>query len=172
VLIGTSPVVAAAMAAFLLFACHIAKLESSPHLSYFLPHLHSTSQYSKVIALLALVASTSAFAPATFGVRTSMKLYRDYGKYDDKMWDNDAKVEVYGAWNPTAPRSVFNFNPFETWEGNSPDASGIFPGETGYKDPQRGDISFAIMMVQRAESEARAAAPKPGSAPGCAGCRT
>jgi hypothetical protein len=101
-----------------------------------------------------------------------MKLFRDYGKYDDKMWDNDAKVEVYGAWNPTAPRSVMNFNPFETWEGNSPDASGIFPGETGYKDPQRGDISFAIMMEQRAEADARAASPKPGSAPGCAGCRT
>jgi hypothetical protein len=132
----------------------------------------SATQYSKVLALLALVASTSAFAPATFGVRTSTKIYRDYGKYDDKMWDNSAKVEIYGAWNPTAPRSVYNFNPFETWEGNSPDASGIFPGETGYKDPQRGDISFAIMMEQRAEAEARAAAPKPGSAPGCAGCRT
>jgi hypothetical protein len=126
----------------------------------------------KSITLLALVASASAFAPATFGVRSSMKLFRDYGKYDDGMWDNAAKVEIYGMWNPAAARSVNNFNPFETWEGNSPDASGIYPGETGYKDPQRGDISFAIMMEQRAEADAREANPKAGSAPGCAGCRT
>jgi hypothetical protein len=138
----------------------------------FSPFLISPLQYSKTIALLALVASTSAFAPATFGVRSSMKLFRDYGKYDDGMWDNDAKVEIYGVWDPTAARSVLNFNPFETWEGNSPDASGIYPGETGYKDPQRGDISFAIMMEQRAEADAREANPKAGSAPGCKGCRT
>jgi hypothetical protein len=126
----------------------------------------------KLVLIAAAATAASAFAPATFGVRSATKLFRDYGKYDDQMWDNDAKVEIYNAWQPTAPRSVMNFNPFETWDGNSPDASGIFPGETGYKDPARGDISFAIMMVQRAEADARAASPKPGSNPGCAGCRS
>jgi hypothetical protein len=69
-------------------------------------------------------------APATFGVRSSMKLFRDYGKYDHGM-DNNAKVEIYEPGTPLPPRTVLNFNPFETWEGNSPDASGIYPGETG-----------------------------------------
>lgn len=31
--------------------------------------------------------------------------------------------------DPNAPRSTRNFNPFETFKGNSPDASGIYPGE-------------------------------------------
>lgn len=83
-----------------------------------------------------------------------------------------AKKDVYGSWDPTQPRSATNFNPFETWDGNSPDASGFYPGEGFYKDPTRGDVSFAIMMAERAESEERAANPKAGSAPGCPGCRS
>jgi len=59
-----------------------------------------------------------------------------------------------------------------TVEGNSPDASGRYPGEPFYKDPMRGDVSFAIMMAERAEADARKAAPKAGEAPGCKGCRT
>merc|ERR1719215_2157562 len=38
----------------------------------------------------------------------------EYGKYDEQMWDNDAKKEIYAAWNPNSPRSANNFNPFET----------------------------------------------------------
>ena len=78
---------------------------------------------------------------------------------------------MYNSWDPSAPRSVLNFNPFETFGGNSPDASGFYPGENWYKDPVRGDINFAQMMAERAEAEERAANPKPGSSPGCAGCR-
>jgi hypothetical protein len=128
----------------------------------------------KSVIIAVCIAGASAFAPiqTTGRVATQVSMAREYGKYDDGMWDNDAKIEIYGAWDPSAPRSPNNFNPFETWEGNSPDASGIFPGETGYKDPQRGDISFQIMMDQRKEAEERAANPKPGSAPGCPGCRT
>lgn len=59
-----------------------------------------------------------------------------------------------------------NFNPFETFQGNSPDASGYYPGETFYKDPTRGDINFALMMVEQKEAEERAASPKPGDVPG------
>jgi hypothetical protein len=125
----------------------------------------------KTVILALCAAGAVAFAPLQ-APRFTTSLNRAYGKYDDGLWDNFAKVEIYNAWDPTAPRSEFNFNPFETWDGNSPDASGYFPGEIRYKDPQRGDISFAIMMAERAESEERAANPKAGSAPGCAGCRT
>merc|ERR1719416_376640 len=64
-----------------------------------------------------------------------------------------------------------NFNPFETYKGNSPDASGVYPGEPRYKDPTRGDVSFAIMMEEKAESEEREKNPKAGSEPGCPGCK-
>jgi hypothetical protein len=122
-----------------------------------------------------------------------------------------AKKAVYAEWNPAAPRSALNFNPFETFEGNSPDCSGYYPGEVRhrslrrpwpadadrvwppvshtrlhslspslfsmnkqgrYKDPLRGDVNFQSMMAERAEAEERNANPKPGSAPGCPGCRT
>ena len=79
-----------------------------------------------------------------------------YGEYDDKLWDNDAKKEIYAKWDPNQPRSPLNFNPFETWDGNSPDASGFYPGEIRYKDPQRGDVNFQQMMDERAEAEERA----------------
>ena len=88
------------------------------------------------------------------------------------MWDNEAKKEIYNAWDPNSPRSPMNFNPFETFLGNSPDASGYYPGEAFYKDPSRGNINFAQMMIERGEAEERAANPKPGNAPGCKGCRT
>ena len=122
-------------------------------------------------AILALtVAGAAAFAPVQTP-RVSTALNLEYGKYDDQLWDNNAKKEIYAAWDPNTPRSVDNFNPFETWDGNSPDASGFYPGEIRYKDPARGDVSFDIMMAERAEAEQRAANPKPGDAPGCPGCR-
>lgn len=122
-------------------------------------------------AILALtVAGAAAFAPVQTP-RVSTALNLEYGKYDDQLWDNNAKKEIYAAWDPNAPRSVTNFNPFETWDGNSPDASGFYPGEIRYKDPARGDVSFDIMMAERAEAEERAANPKPGDTPGCPGCR-
>ena len=125
-----------------------------------------------VIAALALVASASAFAPSNFGVaRAPTQLFFQYGVYDDKLWDNEAKKDVYNQWDPNAPRSGLNFNPFETYGGNSPDASGIYPGELRYKDPQRGDVNFQSMMDERTEAEERAANPKPGNVPGCAGCK-
>lgn len=94
-----------------------------------------------------------------------------YGKYDDQMWDNEAKKEIYAAWDPNSPRSPMNFNPFETFEGNTPDASGFYPGEGWYKDPSRGDVNFQTMMVEREEADERAANPKAGDKPGCPGCR-
>lgn len=125
----------------------------------------------KLVAISALFASASAFAPSQFGARVSTNLNIQYGEYDDKLWDNDAKKVIYEKWDPNSPRSTTNFNPFETFGGNSPDASGIYPGEQFYKDPIRGDVSFAIMMAEKAEAEERAANPKPGNVPGCPGCK-
>jgi len=94
-----------------------------------------------------------------------------YGKYDDQLWDHAAKKDVYAAWDPNSPRSGTNFNPFETFEGNSPDASGVYPGENRYKDPIRGDVNFQQMLDEKADIEAMQAAPKAGAAPGCPGCK-
>ena len=124
------------------------------------------------LATIAFAASATAFAPATpFGTRVvkSGALFIELGDYDDKLWDNDSKKDVYNRWDPNSPRSTKNFNPFETFGGNSPDASGIFPGESFYKDPKRGDVSFQQMMDERAEAEQRAAMPKPGDVQGAPG---
>lgn len=132
-----------------------------------------TSQFTKVVALSALIAGASAFTTSpAFGVgRKSTAVYFEYGEYDEKLWDNDAKKDVYGKWDPSQPRTSKNFNPFETFDGNSPDASGKYPGEKWYKDPIRGDVSFTLMMEERKEAEEREKNPKPGDVPGCPGCR-
>ena len=143
----------------------------SHHILFLFFHLKIQFKSVAIVALTA--ASASAFAPSKFGARTVTSLNQafQYGKYDEKLWDNDAKKEVYEAWDPNAPRTVDNFNPFETLEGNSPDASGMYPGEMRYKDPMRGDVSFAKMMEERTEAEERAANPKAGDVPGCPGCK-
>lgn len=99
------------------------------HRRFFLTFpLFSTNLQMKVTLALALAASASAFVPA-MNARAPTHLNFEYGEYDDKLWDNDAKKEIYDKWDPSAPRSPLNFNPFETYKGNSCDASGIFPGE-------------------------------------------
>ena len=67
-------------------------------------------------------------------------------------------------WEPTAPRSPDNFNPFEKNEdGNVCDTSGYFPGEGKYTDPMRPDTSFAIMQAEaKIYAEIDAMPPKPG----------
>ena len=124
----------------------------------------------KFAVFATLVASASAFAPASVS-RASTALNLEYGEMDGQLWDNDAKKKIYEKFDPKSPRSVHNFNPFETFEGNSPDCSGYYPGEKGYKDPQRGDVSYAKMLVEREEIEERLANPKDGYTPGCAGCK-
>lgn len=89
--------------------------------------LHPLLQLTKV-CLVALVASASAFVPSQ-NARLTTKLNFEYGEYDEKLWDQVAKKDVYNKWDPSSPRSGKNFNPFETFKGNSPDASGVFPGE-------------------------------------------
>lgn len=71
--------------------------------------------------ILALTAATvTAFAPAAPQRTSSTALFLEMGAYDGKLWDNEAKKTVYEAWDPSSPRTVNNFNPFETWDGNSP----------------------------------------------------
>jgi hypothetical protein len=122
-------------------------------------------------AVIALATGASAFAPALTGARFSTHLNFEYGKYDEQLWDHAAKKDVYATWDPNAPRSTTNFNPFETFQGNSPDASGIYPGENRYKDPIRGDVNFTQMMEEKADMEDIGNNPKPGAAPGCPGCK-
>lgn len=149
-----------------------------PDTHFYLLHsltTNSSPTMFKSLAVLALAASASAFAPGTapFGARvarTGTPLYQfEFGEYDDQLWDNTAKVDIYNKWDPAQPRSTRNFNPFETHKGNTPDASGIFPGENRYKDPKRGDVSYAIMQAEKAEADGRAANPKPGDVPGAPG---
>jgi hypothetical protein len=128
-------------------------------------------QFSKTFGLLALLTGASAFAPSNLGARTSTAISFEYGEYDEKLWGSEAKDDVYAKWDPNSPRSTRNFNPYETWEGNSPDASGIFPGESWYKDPVRPDVSYAIMLEEKAAAEQRDANPKPGDVPGAPGCK-
>jgi len=126
-----------------------------------------------MMILAALVAGANAFAPSSgFSRSTALSMNLDtfqYGVYDDKLWDHEAKKDVYNQWDPNSGRSTLNFNPFETFKGNSPDASGIFPGQNRYKDPARGDASYQQMMTEKADAEIRVASPKPGEAPGCPG---
>ena len=130
-----------------------------------------TSEQFKKILIATLAVSAAAFAPSpSFGVR-STALSFEFGEYDDQLWSNDAKKDIYAKWDPSSPRSTRNFNPFETFGGNSPDASGIFPGESRYKDPQRPDVSYAIMLEEKAEKETRDANPKAGDVPGAPGCK-
>merc|ERR1712028_103645 len=122
-------------------------------------------------AAAAPAAAAWAPPPAAAAAPAAAGAAGDYGKYDDQMFDMAAKQDVYSTWDPNAPRSEANFNPFETWDGNSPDASGYFPGERRYKDPKRGDVSYAIMQVEQGILDGIKANPKPGNTPGAPGCR-
>lgn len=83
------------------------------------------------------------------------------GKYDGQLWDMDAKLDIFAAFDPESPRGDTNFNPFEqNKDGNSCDASGYFPGEGKYKDPQRPDMNFAKMMEEKEIMEKINADPK------------
>ena len=115
----------------------------------------------------AAAPAPAAAAPAAAAPASGL----EYGKYDEQLWDMTAKMDVYGTFDPNSPRSPLNFNPFETFEGNSPDCSGFYPGEGRYKDPKRPDVSFASMQEERATLDDIAANPKPGYTKGCPGCR-
>ena len=70
----------------------------------------------KTFILALTVATATAFAPATPVRTSSTALNLEMGAYDGKLWDNEAKKTVYESWDPNTPRTVDNFNPFETCE--------------------------------------------------------
>merc|ERR1711988_130244 len=91
-------------------------------------------------------------------------------RFDDCLWDMEAKMQIYNEWNPGATRTADNFNPFEkNPDGNSCDPNGKFPGELAYKDPQRPDVNFASMNAEREALEKVRASPKPGDVEGAPG---
>ena len=106
------------------------------------------------------------------GGKTAMyAVGNEYGKYDDQMWDMAAKKDVWGAWDPSSPRSEMNFNPFErNPDGNPCDCSGYYPGEARYKDPQRPDTDFAAMMAEKEVMAEIEANKKEGDVVGAPGC--
>merc|ERR1719426_346953 len=113
---------------------------------------------NKLVAAL-MCSSAVAFAPQS-APKASVVVYAD-GKYDGKLWDMDAKKDVWGEWDPSSPRSETNFNPFErNPDGNGCDCSGYFPGEGKYKDPERPDMNFAKMMEEKEIMEKINADPK------------
>ena len=123
--------------------------------------------YAPPAPVAAAPAPVAAAAPA--GAPPSENAFV-FGAFDNVLWSNENKNTVYDQWDPQQPRSTRNFNPFETFGGNSPDASGIFPGQPRYKDPIRPDVSYAIMQAENAERDARNVTPKFMSCPGAPGC--
>merc|ERR1719359_2507691 len=119
-----------------------------------------------VLALLALTAS--AFVPSQISQARGAPLMD--GKYHKQMWDKEAKMDIYKQWNPDAPRSDQNFNPFErNVDGNACDCSGFYPGEGPYSDPQRPDMNYAAMQEEQKFLAEIMADPK-ASLKGCPGC--
>ena len=98
----------------------------------------------KSILAVALVASASAFLPAQ-NARMVTKLNFEYGEYDGKMFDQESKKDLYNKWDPNSPRSTRNFNPFETFKGNSPDGSGIYPGGVSLSCYQKWTLMFYLI---------------------------
>jgi len=122
----------------------------------------------KIIAALAL-GSAAAFAPAA-PVSAAVKM-NGAGKYEGQVFGFPEKKDLWESWDPSAPRSETNFNPFErNSDGNSADCSGYFPGEGKYNDPARPDVDFATMMAEKTLMAEVEAAPKAGDVPGAPGC--
>jgi len=124
-----------------------------------------------------IAASSPGFVPYVFFInplaaapRAATVIFNGEGKYEGKEFGFPEKKDLWESWDPNAPRSETNFNPFErNSDGNAPDASGYFPGEGKYNDPQRPDVDFASMMAEKEEMAKIEANPKAGDVPGAPG---
>ena len=89
----------------------------------------------------------------------------------DNIWGIEAKIAIYDQWDPEKPRDYNNFNPFErNDDGAKADSNGCFPGESrGYQPPNRPDVNFAKMKVEKEMLAELAKDPKWGLK-GKAGC--
>merc|ERR1719502_2655051 len=92
--------------------------------------------------MLSIAAATlglqNGLAPTGTQLRASKV---QMSRFTGQIWDMDAKQAILEEWDPEAPRTYDNCNPFDT--------NGKFPGETAYKDPQRPDTNFAQMQKDR-----------------------
>ena len=123
---------------------------------------------NRLIAALAL-GSAAAFAPAA-RAPVSTVAFAGAGKYEGMEFGFPEKKDLWENWDPNSPRSETNFNPFErNADGNACDASGYFPGEGKYSDPQRPDVDFAAMMAEKTAMAEIEANPKAGDVPGAPG---
>mmetsp|Transcript_9207 Transcript_9207/g.20024 ORF Transcript_9207/g.20024 Transcript_9207/m.20024 type:complete len:219 (-) Transcript_9207:433-1089(-) len=103
-----------------------------------------------------------AAAPAPAPVAASAPVAVNLANRANEIWGYDAKKAMYDLWNPEAPRTYENFNPFErNDEGAMADFNGCFPGQSrGYKSPLRPDQSWAIMQEEAAKMEILKQDPK------------
>jgi len=108
--------------------------------------------------------------PVAAAPRAATVVVKGEGKYEGKEFGFPEKKDLWESWDPNAPRSETNFNPFErNTDGNAPDCSGYFPGEGKYNDPQRPDVDFASMMAEKEQMAEIEANPKAGDVPGAPG---
>merc|ERR1719440_2569888 len=136
------------------------------------------------LALLAVFHSCSAFTssvaqPSSVAAHRPWLAHRPVqhvnqitamSRFDDQLWDFNAKKAIYDDYDPNAKRTADNFNPFErNTDGNACDPNGKFPGEGGYKDPMRPDVSFAQMQADKAALETITSNPKAGDVAGAPG---
>ena len=89
----------------------------------------------------------------------------------DGIWGFERQKELFLAWNPDAPRTYTNFNPFErNLDGAKCDANGCFPGESrGYQPPNRPNVDYKSMQEEKVKLEELSKHPNWGlkGKPGC-----
>jgi len=157
----------------------------SPQPVFALAVSRSDSQSSSVmfrfLVIAMFIALTSAFmapvAPRSMLSMSKVSMQVDEATRDaskeawDGIWGFDRQKEVFLEWNPDAPRTYSNFNPFErNLDGAKADENGCFPGESrGYKSPNRPDVSWAIMQEEKLKLEELSKHPNWGLK-GKAGC--
>lgn len=125
--------------------------------------------------MLSLFSATQAFsaAPVRMAVQARAQVnMADISAFDD-IWGLEAQTKVFNDWDPEKPRDYNNFNPFErNGDGAKADSNGCFPGESrGYQPPNRPDVNFAKMKVEKEMLAELAKDPKWGLK-GKAGCYT
>merc|ERR1719502_2136150 len=84
---------------------------------------------SAAVAGLALGYTAPMSRPAV-QVRAAAPQMYDISEFGN-IWGIEAKKAVFDAWDPEAPRTYDNFNPFErNDEGGMCDTNGCFAGES------------------------------------------
>lgn len=121
-------------------------------------------KFTIAVGVLAAASCASAFVlPARTSVGVASNTVQRQatavfgkGKYDGKVWDDDAKTDVLSTYDASQPWSDTNFDPFKKdIKGNSCDSSGYYPGQTMYKDPIRPAVTWADYQASLAKKAAK-----------------